>query len=1612
VTGPLGPNAFYGPSRDEVDTYRRILGYTPSFTAHPGLTSALAKARPSHEDLVNVAGFVDALELAKRVRLARSSGAVLDLTDQDRAYLSAIGEQHDDVDLTVAMRRQQQVTQSGPTQEVRHGGFAGFLTAAGQFGPIAVIDALTGAHGASVIVNNPVTRGALKIMDRAADIAGAPYRLGVLGVAPNVADIAETVGGMQAKGYNPSNPVDVFAYYFRGEQVYHDLNDLRREYGAGMVTQVQRYLDDPAAYLNVEAEPDTVATRIQAVNDPRFKQLIDLVQSRHISPGRDFANALHIRPGTKGFTAVSGGTDALVSWFLDPTLVAGKAGQAVKISRRGLNGMTDGDGIRRVMATNGAVRRGFTDFLENARAVREGTDPEKAAGWAKARAETPDLMPLMDEINGRRYSHTGEDGTAVFEKSDPITGLDELTEYLVHKNALTRLSNGLAAWQTPLMPGAVSRYGYRRLKGYAAAWSTGRAVAKTERGLIDFDAEAAKLLPTPGDAEGALNAAAQRGAYVRDQASRVSARWERTGRRLSMLLPTKTTIGFYDEGAAEQVRRFAGLFMPRSEANLLAAKFAAGDLADRRAVYKAMSMQVSHAAGLTGSASGQGLYDRMLKGLENLDHQAYSVTDEADTVATDAGLRRMALNQGQLSPQMWLPPFAELRKVAAKLSVYDHLGRKWLESDKLDRVLPTLRLGWMTSPSGGLRNALDEQAGVFSRGMAGDVAKMRVTLSQQRALALARRELPEGSTQVDSPRKWWTHRALGHLRLARHGLLAHLTDDELSEYAAKMGEETAQDYVGALDGLSQAAIGSVVVPRGADEVGEITAAGFRAGQVTFRQNGWGLVSADGLSGARAWATNLDQWMEDPVHAKYLLTLARGNTLESEWDHAVQSLLTGDSTKLFREQAEIARPLKTAADDAERRVIAEDIVHRQVTALRALVMGRDTKGALYPGQPIHELVDYLERYNRAPSVDWLTRKIPTKLRPEHAIGRKWVAMPVSANPGLARQAAEALGRGYSGFLAKSYELAVSKPAAWLSRHPIYGVNYAYSRRNLKGYQETLEREGLTPETAEAAVHRIALQHAYDRTVQMVDNPEVASQFSVISRNFYNFERATEDWLRRWGRTFKEDPARVRRLQLAYEGAEHSGIIDRDPASGDAIFVYPGSGHAINAALRAMHVLSLGKLGGVQLPMMPDLTSKVLFLNASLDNPVQLTASPVIAMPWKIVGSFFPQSGLLFEDIDRRFISGDRGAGQPWWNGLLPTVARRFLSAMSDDDRNGQLASSVKNGMLHLEAAGLAPPNDADPSEVQQYIDRVKTQARNQLFVRALFAFFLPAAPSAPENTVKSEPKVDTAFLGQGVRTLRAEYKELINRTKDPLKASAIWAKLHPDLEIYTVATTESTSPDAYPPVTRNALKWMEANFGLFRKYRDVAPYFVPPEHGEFSLDAWNAMLESGLRQHKTLSTYYRDLKVVNAEREYYDAKTRKDQAIAQAQAAGDDDLVRSVRNKWSRDSQIFMGLNPLFSEKLNSYGARTIWRQRVIGELEKFTADPDAGDIPDLDKVRQMIQAYRSHDQFTTDMRFRRDAVGQAQKNGEQAAYDQYQLGLVGDDLRLTALYNGVFRGLD
>ena len=218
------------------------------------------------------------------------------------------------------------------------------------------------------------------------NVSAAGRTLGRAGVVAT--DVPFLLGGAYIGGSatdlipNGTNFADAFKRAGKGEtlfreQAFNQLNEITQDLKLqNLAQQVAFFVDEGALQsegrtlveklaIEVASQPDAnkdevyanaagrfVQERLVDVNDPRFqlfqqalatlladerfREMVNILQRNKISIGRDIARAVGLEPGTAGFTFVSGGADALFTWYLDPFLAATPYARSLKFNTLGV----------------------------------------------------------------------------------------------------------------------------------------------------------------------------------------------------------------------------------------------------------------------------------------------------------------------------------------------------------------------------------------------------------------------------------------------------------------------------------------------------------------------------------------------------------------------------------------------------------------------------------------------------------------------------------------------------------------------------------------------------------------------------------------------------------------------------------------------------------------------------------------------------------------------------------------------------------------------------------------------------------------------------------------------------------------------------------------------------------------------------------------------------------------------------------------------------------------------------------------------------------------------------------------------------------------------------
>jgi hypothetical protein len=1127
----------------------------------------------------------------------------------------------------------------------------------------------------------------------------------------------------------------------------------------------------------------------------------------------------------------------------------------------------------------------------------------------------------------------------------------------------------------------------------------------------------------------------------------IASRAELVARRLGSLLPRNTDFTLDDPATTEKFYRYGLQYMNKGDAALMAARWASGDEGVRRSLISAMQIQTMHAAGFGFTESGRAALSKVESlndftdgalGAAKVEAQAYSAAglDVAADPLMGGAPTHYAVHPGQVRDSWTLPSFASLQRDAVRFGVWDRVLGRAFTSQAADTAMHGFKMIQLMKPSTYTRNMLEGWLNAAFRGEAvgGIRARALMSATEQETMAgikaTAKAEgwdrsrlkaamdeahiIPQGVVMTKLQHLapslimgQWYRQALGRMA----------GDSADSEFVLKLLQDPSEAQA-MMHGYGMQHLASDVDPAGIRAQQSNFDAGLGSARLKFeggpkqKIEGWAVQATDGFEGAQRLERALGVRLQtDPAYGKLLLDAAGrndGDVSQLLWHVAnnpnfakkVQSMRFAS---LFQDSD---GAWVQATSDADKATALHQLLQRQVADVRGLLTGQN-------GEFAQSVADRFAETGRIPDADWIQKNLTGAARPASVDAPVFAAVPLKP--------------GVGGFMNaifekvdKAYVRLVEDPIQRTTSMPLFLSHYGTARTALSGYEKALvDTHGLTPDVADSLMKEYAMKQAWVKTESMIDDPGLKAQFDVVGRNFFAYSRATQAMIRRWGQAMVQDPTRMVKASLAVQAAEHAGAIWKDQ-NGELNFTYPGSGAFLNLMNEMVqHVPVLG--GFLQMPTVPDLTGKVMLSVPGLENPFHLSATPLVNVPLRSVEKLVMGTGFdptlptgdhlttLMDEIDRQ-VNGPIGAGEIG-SQFEPVGLKKFAVALSHDDRNGMLASATLSAIINLRAAGKAPGKDATPDEQQRFIENVRIQVRNQLFMRAVLGLWMPSAPSSPTNTT-SGSQADPSFAARGIHSLDGEFKTILNDMGgDYAQAQQLWTALHPDKMVYTQGKSTSIANKAYLPATMESLRWAQNNAGFINKYKSVAGYFLPETKGDFNSSAYALQRNIGLRQMNTPEEFLNTAAVNDAWPAYTAMTKQFDANIKGAQDSGDTGAVAQLKAARQKAIADFNAANPIFAAKNAGYAVKGNDAKSNLAELRQLIVDPSVPkDVP-VQQISDMVHSWDAYEQWKTN----NPATTQSQRDMRTVMASQfasYMAAKAQEAPGLIDLYRGVFRQLD
>jgi hypothetical protein len=714
-----------------------------------------------------------------------------------------------------------------------------------------------------------------------------------------------------------------------------------------------------------------------------------------------------------------------------------------------------------------------------------------------------------------------------------------------------------------------------------------------------------------------------------------------------------------------------------------------------------------------------------------------------------------------------------------------------------------------------------------------------------------------------------------------------------------------------------------------------------------------------------WAQNLSKIAKSEFHqdiASEYLTLGRlnpGISQESLWAKVQEA-----HTARLADPANY-QEYRTNMDGLSR-ATADSFAREQVAQLRGLIKGAD--GTIH-----NEFIRNVA--NGRPTFVQDMKSLANEQWPLKVLGRQM-------KPGMENLLSKIQDVGY--------RTMVNPPMDFISRSPLFAHFYSEALRD----SDTMKAMGLIDE--DQAV-RLAALRGVENMLPTIHNPALRSQFAVLHRNLLPFYFAQEQALKRVGRLVTSNPQAFRDFQMINQGINNPGFVHTD-ANGKKYIVYPLAGEFGNALFRGMQSLGMNAMSG---------------LPESVTGSTSSLASVLPEMKIPGVGTF---ANMTLEQLANRFpalagLADLASGGYPpktLTEAMFPNSAMRNLwDALTMDQKQANVYNSINSAIAAAHYSGQLPADFASrPAfEQQQIMDKIYANAKSNLIIKGIFAFFAPLSVNVTND-----------YYTSNLQTLRSEYLNMI-KSKDqgglglPLAdALAKFKEEHGDNAVaYTVSATVQGTDGANVPISTQTLNWIKAHPELINdpKYSAAAAYLIPQNtQGGNVAKIENQLLADHLRSRRTPTDFMNAIYVAKG---WSDVSADYQDYLKYMSAARDSNNRQALAQgaqMWNAYTANYALHNPIWYEDYTNK-SRVINAYEVVSQLTKLQ---DAGKLPGDSQAQGIADLLTNYRDFKPQLdaqmiNGKANALHSQMLNQWNSYLDQ----IAGANPNLVNVINGVFR---
>ena len=488
---------------------------------------------------------------------------------------------------------------------------------------------------------------------------------------------------------------------------------------------------------------------------------------------------------------------------------------------------------------------------------------------------------------------------------------------------------------------------------------------------------------------------------------------------------------------------------------------------------------------------------------------------------------------------------------------------------------------------------------------------------------------------------------------------------------------------------------------------------------------------------------------------------------------------------------------------------------------------------------------------------------------------------------------------------------------LAREPLYmlHVGDAYAR--------------LAPRVAEGIFTedqalRIAQTQATYGMIPQIHNVALRSQFAQLARNFLPFYFAQEQALKRAYRAAKETSTfsplfskTVRYYQVVEQGLANPAFIQEDD-SGNKFMYVPAVGAFGEGVQTVLSNLGFPLVTGLPVTGKGNLIS----LKSVLPELQTPGVAPFMAISGNFIADIFPFMKPAVQGTIGK-IAMDRSIVDI----LVPsTTLKTLISGLTPIDLNNQMGNAIADAAAASFFHGETPGPNANYTQRQDHIDRLKFNALSSLMVKAFLGFYSPLSLQVSQE--------DSGF--------REEFWNLVKKTGDIGQAKLEFFKAHGDRAVsYTVGQTESAIPGFHMPYVQKALDFIEANKDAFGERSNVSTgmfYLIPQDNAKNESDrsVYNTIMNMNFRKKRTPNQLLENFYIAQGDEVMAPQITDHVNRLKQYQYIPE---LKSIENKrWQNVMATMSNLYPTWYDDYTDPTRRNVAKQ-AVNQLNQIFSQP-------------------------------------------------------------------------